>query len=112
MGILNNLFGQSTSSSFTGHVLEPGRGYYTTVITPNTKDHATRLSRVAVGNNIYILVHFENGERIENLVRKEGKETWLKLKQIFVNGSIISQLGRRTNMKAGMSNEGALLVTH
>jgi len=67
---------------------------------------------MAVGNNIYILVHFEHGERIEKLVRKEGKETWLTLKQIFMNGSMISQLGCRANIKENVSNEIELLVTH
>ncbi len=56
------------------------KGYYTNPIIPQSADDAKGLSELADGNNIYIVVYYENEERIEQIAARAGKEVWLKLK--------------------------------
>jgi hypothetical protein len=73
-------FKKSVPEKFVGHVLDPMKGYYTTEIVPSSEADGKRLAEIADGDKIYILVYYEQGERVENLVHASKKNVWLNLK--------------------------------
>ncbi len=74
-------FLKSTPSKFTGHFLDPERGYYTSVITPDSPTDAKKLAELADGENIYFIVYYENGERVEQFVPASQKAAWEQLRR-------------------------------
>ena len=73
-------FFKQPPAEFVGHVLDPMRGYYTSVITPERASDAEKLKTMADGNSLYIIVHYEDGEPHQTFVHASQKAGWLKLK--------------------------------
>ncbi len=72
---------KSSPKKFTGHYLDPAKGYYTREITPESDSDARKLVDMADGVNLYFIAYYENGERVESLVPASKKAIWLQLKQ-------------------------------
>jgi len=67
--------------SFTCHVLDSGRGYYTSEITPSDVESERKLTAIAEGKNLYMIIFYEDGQKKEQFVPASRKDVWLKLKR-------------------------------